>query len=50
MFLFQLTNGKRVRFSGYGQVKIDNDGLIAESKGHFDATEYKRRLREGLDG
>jgi hypothetical protein len=30
-FLFQLTNEKRVRFSGYEQFKIDNDGLIAES-------------------
>ena len=31
MFLFKLTNGKRVRISGYELWKIDNDGLIAES-------------------
>ena len=24
-------------------MKIGNDGLIAESKGHFDAAEYERR-------
>ncbi len=36
--------GKRVRISGYEVWKIDNDGLIAESKGHFDAEEYERQL------
>ena len=40
--------GKRVRISGYELWKIDNEGLIAESKGHFDATEYERQLREGV--
>jgi steroid delta-isomerase-like uncharacterized protein len=37
--------GKRVRISGYELWKIDNDGLIAESKGHFDAAYYERQLR-----
>jgi uncharacterized protein (TIGR02246 family) len=37
--------GKRVRISGYELWKIDNDGLIAESKGHFDSTDYERQLR-----
>jgi steroid delta-isomerase-like uncharacterized protein len=37
--------GKRVRISGYELWKIDNDGLIAESKGHFDAADYERQLR-----
>ena len=37
--------GKRVRISGYEQWKIDNAGLIAESKGNFDAAEYERQLR-----
>jgi steroid delta-isomerase-like uncharacterized protein len=37
--------GKRVRISGYELWKIDNDGLIAESKGHFDAAEYERQLK-----
>jgi nuclear transport factor 2 (NTF2) superfamily protein len=38
-------NGNPVRISGYELWKIDNDGLIAESKGHFDAAEYDRQLR-----
>jgi predicted ester cyclase len=37
--------GKRVRISGYELWKIDNDGLIAESKGNFDAADYERQLR-----
>src|SRR6266481_5632172 len=37
--------GKRVRISGYELWKIDNNGLIAESKGHFDATDYEKQLR-----
>ena len=42
--------GKRVRISGYELWKIDNDGLIAESKGHFDSAEYERQLQHGVDG
>jgi len=41
--------GKRVRISGYELWKIDNDGLIAESKGHFDTAEYERQLKHGVD-
>ena len=37
--------GKRVRISGYERWKINNDGLIGESKGHFDSAEYERQLR-----
>jgi predicted ester cyclase len=37
--------GKRVRISGYELWTIDNDGLIGESKGHFDAAEYERQLK-----
>ena len=38
--------GKCVRISGYELWKIDNDGLIGESKGHFDAAvDYERQLR-----
>jgi hypothetical protein len=44
MFLFKLTNGKRARTSGCELWKIDNDGLIAESEGHFDSAEYERQL------
>ena len=36
--------GNHVRISGYELWKIDNDGLIAESKGNFDAAEYERQL------
>ena len=39
-----------VRISGYELWKIDNDGLIAESKGHFDSAEYERQLKHGVDG
>jgi predicted ester cyclase len=42
--------GKRVRISGYELWKIENDGLIAESKGHFDSAEYERQLKHGVDG
>ncbi len=42
--------GKRVRISGYELWKIDNDGLVAESKGHFDSAEYERQLKHGVDG
>ncbi|PYK42242.1 MAG: hypothetical protein DME46_11750 [Verrucomicrobia bacterium] len=37
--------GKHVRISGYELWKIDNDGLIGESKGHFDVAEYEQQLR-----
>jgi predicted ester cyclase len=37
--------GNRVRISGYELWNLDNDGLIAESKGHFDAAEYERQLK-----
>src|SRR6202795_2167227 len=38
--------GKRVRISGHELWKIDNDGLIAESKGNFDAADYERQLKK----
>ena len=41
--------GKRLRISGYELWKIDNDGLIAESKGHFNTAEYERQLKHGVD-
>ena len=37
--------GNHVRISGYELWKIDNDGLIAESKGNFNADEYERQLK-----
>ena len=41
--------GKRLRISGYELWKIDEDGLIAESKGRFDRAEYERQLKRGVD-
>jgi len=41
--------GNRVQISGYELWKIDTNGLIAESKGHFDAAEYERQLKHGVD-
>jgi len=41
--------GNRVLISGYELWKFGPDGLIAESKGHFDAAEYERQLRDGFD-
>jgi hypothetical protein len=37
--------GNKVRVSGYEVWKIDNDGLIGESKGNFDAADYARQLK-----
>ena len=42
--------GNKVRISGYELWKIDNDGLISESRGNFDAAEYERQLKHGVDG
>lgn len=42
--------GKRVRMRGYEAWQIDADGLIAASKGHFDAAEYERQREHGVDG
>jgi uncharacterized protein (TIGR02246 family) len=39
--------GKRVRISGHELWQLDNAGLIAESKGHFDRAEYERQLGHG---
>jgi predicted ester cyclase len=41
--------GNRVRISGYELWKIDNNGLIAKSKGRFDAAEYERQLKDGVE-
>lgn len=40
---------KRVRLSGYEEWRIDADGLVAESRGHFDAVEYGRQLEHGVE-
>lgn len=39
--------GKKVRISGYEEWLLNEDGLIEDSLGHFDATDYERQLRHG---
>ena len=41
--------GNRLRISGYELWKIDHVGFIAESTGHFDADEYERQLKHGVE-
>jgi predicted ester cyclase len=36
--------GKAVKISGYEEWRFGPDGLVAESKGHFDEADYKRQL------
>jgi hypothetical protein len=40
--------GHRVRISGFEVWKIGEDGLIAESQGHFDSAAYQRQFLQGL--
>jgi uncharacterized protein (TIGR02246 family) len=37
--------GRSVRISGYEEWTLGADGLIVESKGHFDEAEYHRQLK-----
>jgi hypothetical protein len=39
-----------VRVSGYEEWTIGADGLIAESKGHFDEADYQRQINAGILG
>jgi uncharacterized protein (TIGR02246 family) len=39
--------GKSVRIKGYEEWTMGGDGLIAESKGHYDEAEYQRQLQSG---
>ncbi len=39
--------GKSVRICGYEEWTMGADGLIAESKGHYDDGEYQRQLKFG---
>ncbi len=41
--------GRAVRISGYEEWRLGHDGLIAESRGHFDEAEYQRQLEVGVD-
>lgn len=37
-------SGKRLRISGFEEWQFGADGLVAESRGHFDAADYRRQL------
>jgi uncharacterized protein (TIGR02246 family) len=41
--------GHRVRISGFEVWQIGSDGLIAESRGHFDSAAYQRQIERGTD-
>ena len=41
--------GNRVRISGFEEWTIGDDGLIAESQGHYDEAEYDRQLEHGVE-
>jgi SnoaL-like polyketide cyclase len=40
--------GHKVRISGFEKWRIGADGLIAASRGRFDAAEYRRQLEQGV--
>jgi hypothetical protein len=42
--------GKSVRISGFETWRFGVDGLIANSRGHFDASDYRRQLEHGSAG
>jgi len=41
-------SGKKVRISGFESWRFSADGLIEDSHGHFDVTEYQRQLTQGF--
>jgi nuclear transport factor 2 (NTF2) superfamily protein len=41
--------GKNVRVPGYEEWTVAADGLIAESRGHYDQAEYDRQVQHGID-
>jgi predicted ester cyclase len=41
--------GNNVKISGYELWQLDDNGLIKESRGSFDAEEYERQLKYGVD-
>jgi uncharacterized protein (TIGR02246 family) len=41
--------GHSVRISGYEVWRLSEDGLIAESQGHFDDAAYQHQLKHGVE-
>ena len=39
--------GKRVELSGWEYWRLSDDGVVADSKGHFDAEDFERQLAGG---
>jgi nuclear transport factor 2 (NTF2) superfamily protein len=39
--------GREVRISGFEEWRFGDDGLVAESLGHFDEKDYRRQLEGG---
>ena len=39
--------GNRVEISGWEYWRLNDNGLVAESRGHFDAEDYERQLADG---
>jgi hypothetical protein len=37
-----------VRFSGFEEWTFSEEGLVAESQGHYDQAEYERQLEHGV--
>jgi len=42
--------GKSVRISGHEEWTLDTDGLILESRGHYDEAEYQRQMSDDSGG
>lgn len=40
--------GKAVRISGYEEWRFSDNGLVAESRGHFDEADYQAQLSVGF--
>ena len=41
--------GHRVRIGGFEVWQVGGDGLIAESRGHFDSAAYQRQIERGIE-
>jgi hypothetical protein len=41
--------GNRVRIGGYEEWTLGDEGLIADSLGHYDQAEYDRQIEHGVD-
>ena len=40
--------GKSVRITGFEEWTLGDDGLVADSRGHYDQAEYDRQLEHGF--